>query len=151
MPATESIAEWGIHKLAFAIRNSDGTYETPVMHPGAINLNVASGNSTDNALSADDGRYYGGGMMPAPEQDRFGDGKCSLVLFHGSGKLKTLMVFPSIFKGEHINHKKYVSVFSGKEITVKYDEPKPLQVDGETILGITECTAKAYEKESVKA
>ena len=60
MPATESIAEWGIHKLAFAIRNSDGTYETPVMHPGALNLNVASGNSTDNALSADDGRYYGG-------------------------------------------------------------------------------------------
>jgi len=58
--ATAAIAEWGISKLAFAIRKSDGTYETPVMHPGAINLNVSNGNSSDNGLDADNGRYYGG-------------------------------------------------------------------------------------------
>ena len=50
------------------------------------------------------GRYYGGGMMPAPEQDRLGNGEVSLMLFHGTGKIKTLMVFPSLFKGEHVKH-----------------------------------------------
>ena len=46
------------------------------------------------------GRFYGGGMMTAPQQDRNNpEGKLSVVVMHGSGKLKTLMVFPSIFKG----------------------------------------------------
>ncbi len=87
------------------------------------------------------GKYYGGGMMPAPEQKRASD-QLSVMLFHGSGKLKTLMIFPSIFKGEHIKNEKYVTVLSGKEITVKFSEPRPLQIDGETILGVTEYTAK---------
>lgn len=46
------------------------------------------------------GRFYGGGMMTAPQQDRNNpEEKLSVVVMHGSGKLKTLMVFPSIFKG----------------------------------------------------
>lgn len=62
--ATERIAEWGIHKLAISkITKVNGTiteFGTPVMLPGAISLNISAGNNTDNALSADDGRYYGG-------------------------------------------------------------------------------------------
>ncbi|MBE7088082.1 MAG: diacylglycerol kinase family protein [Clostridiales bacterium] len=88
------------------------------------------------------GRYYGGGMIAAPEQDR-ADGKVSLVVWHGSGKLKTLMVFPSIFKGEHVNQTKYIEVIKGKEITVKFDRPTALQIDGETVVGVTEYTVKA--------
>ena len=39
------------------------------------------------------GRFYGGGMMPTPAQNRLSDdGKLSLMLFYGKGKLKTLMV-----------------------------------------------------------
>lgn len=90
------------------------------------------------------GRFYGGGMMIAPAQDRNAeDGKLSLVVLHGSGKLKTLMIFPSIFKGEHIKHKKIVEVFSGHEFTVKFDRPTALQVDGETVLGVTEYSVSA--------
>lgn len=63
-PITEQIAEWGIHKLSYAkITKVNGVitaFATPVMLPGAISLNVSPGNNTDNALSADDGRYYGG-------------------------------------------------------------------------------------------
>lgn len=89
------------------------------------------------------GRYYGGGMIPTPEQDRTGkDRKVSVCLFFGKGRLKTLMVFPSIFKGEHIKHKNMVEVLSGKEITVKFAKPQSLQIDGETILGVTEYTVK---------
>ena len=87
------------------------------------------------------GRYYGGGMLPAPEQRRESD-KLSVMLFHGSGKLKTLLIFPSIFKGEHVKKTKNVTVLSGNEITVRYDEPRALQIDGETILNVSEYTAR---------
>ena len=80
-------------------------------------------------------------MYPTPGQTREDD-HLSVLVFHGSGKLKTLMIFPSIFKGEHVKKEKHVTVLSGKEITVKYDEPRPVQVDGETILDVSEYTAR---------
>lgn len=82
------------------------------------------------------GRYYGGGMMAAPQQNR-NSGKLSLVVFHGAGRLRTLCIFPSIFRGEHIKHKKSVAIHTGKEITVEFDRPTPLQIDGETIRDVT--------------
>lgn len=81
------------------------------------------------------GRYYGGGMMPTPDQKR-GDGSVSLMVFHKSSKLKTLLIFPSIFKGEHVKYKKYITVLNGNEITVEFDRPAPLQIDGETVLNV---------------
>ncbi len=84
------------------------------------------------------GRYYGGGMMPCPEQDRLGgDGTLSVCVFHDTGKLQTLIIFPSLFKGEHTKHKKKVELRSGKNIAVEFDSPRPLQIDGETIKGVT--------------
>lgn len=81
------------------------------------------------------GRYYGGGMFIAPEQDRFSDTLTSVV-FRDSGRLHTLLVFPKIFKGEHIKYKKMVEVRTGKEIIVEFDRPCALQIDGETILNV---------------
>ena len=84
------------------------------------------------------GRYYGGGMMATPKQNRNADDKTiSLMLFHGSSKLKTLMIFPSIFTGKHVKNSKYISIFEGKSISVSFDRPSPLQIDGETILNVT--------------
>ena len=96
------------------------------------------------------GRYYGGGMIPTPKQDRLNkEHTVSVMVYYGSGKIKSLAGFPSIFKGEHVNHKEMVEVLSGKEITVRFDSPAALQVDGETIIGVTEYsvrTGKAAEK-----
>lgn len=90
------------------------------------------------------GRYYGGGMMAAPDQDRNDpDQKLSVVVLHGSNKLQTLMIFPSIFKGEHVKNEKYVAIHTGHEVSVTFDRPTALQIDGETILGVTEYSAKA--------
>ena len=90
------------------------------------------------------GRFYGGGMIPTPKQDRNDpEKKLSVMIFHGKGKIKTLMVFPSIFKGEHVKHKDMVAIHTGSEITVTFDSPSPLQIDGETILDVTTYTAKA--------
>lgn len=90
------------------------------------------------------GRYYGGGMKVAPDQDRLNKEKTvSLSMYYGAGKLKALMVFPSIFKGEHIKHTEMTKVISGHEITVKFDKPTALQIDGETILAVTEYSVSA--------
>lgn len=88
------------------------------------------------------GRYYGGGMMAAPSQSRNAkDGLLSLVLMHKAGKIGTLCVFPSIFKGKHINHGKTVALHTGREITVKFDRPVTLQIDGEVIRDVSEYCA----------
>ena len=90
------------------------------------------------------GRYYGGGMMVAPAQDRLAeDGALSSVVFYGKGRLRTLMVFPSIFKGEHIRHPEMVDIRRGHEITVEFDRPTALQIDGETVLGVTSYKVKS--------
>ena len=90
------------------------------------------------------GRYYGGGMNVTPEQDRLNEeGTLSVGVLHNSGKLKTLMVFPSIFKGEHVTHTDVFTVLKGKQITVEFDRPTALQIDGETVLGVTSYTVKS--------
>ena len=92
------------------------------------------------------GRFYGGGMMVAPAQDRLSvDGALSTVLLYGKGKLKTLMLFPSIFKGEHIKYTDMVTIHTGHEITVTFDRPCALQIDGETVLGVTSYTCRTHQ------
>ncbi len=93
------------------------------------------------------GRFYGGGMMPTPAQDRLASERVvsTLVLF-SAGKLKTLLVFPSIFTGEHVKHTKLARIFSGNNITVEFDRPTALQIDGETVTGVTSYTVCAPSK-----
>lgn len=91
------------------------------------------------------GRFYGGGMMPTPGQTRDCDTVSTLV-FYGSGKLKSLMIFPSIFSGKHVTHKDVVSVLTGREISVEFDSPRAVQIDGETISGVTSYKAVAPQR-----
>lgn len=98
------------------------------------------------------GRFYGGGMMATPAQDRLNDGrKLSLLLFYPKGRLKTLSIFPSIFKGEHVKRTNCVKVIEGKDITVKFDRPTALQIDGETIRDVTEYRAVSSDLVSLTA
>lgn len=89
------------------------------------------------------GRMYGGGMIPTPLQDRHNEERTvSTCIFYRGGRLKTLTIFPKIFKGEHVKKTKYVQILSGKEITVEFDEPCALQIDGETVLNVKKYTVK---------
>lgn len=84
------------------------------------------------------GRFYGGGMMVAPKQDRNNEeGIVTNVVFYKAGKLRALMAFPSIFKGELQKNTKIVDERSGKDIYVEFDRPTALQIDGETIKNVT--------------
>ena len=88
------------------------------------------------------GRYYGGGMMATPHQDRLDpERKVTCMVMNGAGKLRTLIAFPSIFKGEHVK-KSMVHVMKGSRIKVRFDRPVALQIDGETVLGVSEYTVK---------
>lgn len=85
------------------------------------------------------GRYQGGGMLFAPDQDRSGDSLCSMV-WHGTSPLGTLLHFPSIMKGKHIKFTKYCDIRFGREITVELGDPHFVQLDGETAAGVTRFT-----------
>lgn len=88
------------------------------------------------------GKFYGGGMMVAPAQDRKND-TLSTVVYHCGSKLKALIVFPNIFKGTHIERKEMVDILTGREIEVKFDVPCALQIDGETVLNVSSYKVKA--------
>lgn len=81
------------------------------------------------------GRYYGGGMKSAPNQDRKGD-KVTVVVMTGRSRFCTLIRFTKIFTGQHVKYKT-VHLIEGKEIEVSYDKPCGLQYDGEVILNVS--------------
>ncbi len=88
------------------------------------------------------GRCYGGGMFPTPDQKRISDDKkLTNLVFYGAGKIKTLIMFPKIFKGEHIKYVKHTKITEGKHIKVEFDRPVALQIDGETVLNVKEYEA----------
>ena len=82
------------------------------------------------------GRYYGGGMNSAPNQNRKSD-KVSVVVMNGKSRILTLIKFTKIFKGEHIKYTKNVHIFEGKNIEVSFDSSCGLQYDGEVIENVT--------------
>ena len=90
------------------------------------------------------GRFFGGGMMPTPNQDRLNPERTmSVMVFHGCSKFRVLAIFPSIFKGEHVKNKKQVEILVGREIVVEYDKPAPAQIDGETVPNVTKVTVRS--------
>jgi YegS/Rv2252/BmrU family lipid kinase len=91
------------------------------------------------------GRFYGGGIMAAPFQDRTDEEKTlSVTVLHTKTRLGALYYFPSLYKGGHAKHKNVSTTLKGKEITVEFDEPCALQIDGETFLNIKKYTVYAY-------
>jgi diacylglycerol kinase family enzyme len=97
------------------------------------------------------GRYFGGGMMCAPGQDRLNPkGTVSLMIMRCPSKLRTLLLFPSIFKGNHVKVTSIVSVIEGHTIYVKFDRPTALQIDGEVFSGVSEYTVTTAVAEGRK-
>ena len=89
------------------------------------------------------GRCYGGGMYPTPDQDRLNNDEVSCMVMYGKGKIRTLIAFPKIFKGEHVKYKNMVEIRRGKEVAVEFDRPVALQIDGETILNVTSYSVRS--------
>ena len=89
------------------------------------------------------GSFIGGGMMVTPGQDRLDpERKVSVLVYHGLGRLATLLIFPKIFTGDHIKYKKHCVLLKGNSVKVEFDRPTALQIDGETVLGVREYTVE---------
>ncbi|MBQ7830378.1 MAG: diacylglycerol kinase family protein [Clostridia bacterium] len=99
------------------------------------------------AISTMKGRYFGGGMMIAPGQDRE-SGRVSVMAMHGGSKPKTLAVFLKVFKGNHVKHTEMVDIFEGYEVTVEFDEPRDLQIDGEVYTDVSTYTVRCERPET---
>lgn len=93
--------------------------------------------------SAMNGKYYGGGMKEAPTQDRCGD-KISVIVWHNFSRLGALMNFSKIFTGDHVKKTKKLAVLEGKDVTITFDRPTDLQIDGESFHAVR--TYHAYKK-----
>ena len=90
------------------------------------------------------GRFFGGGMMVTPNQDRLNPKKTvTLMLAHDLSRLKILRMFPLIFKGTHVQSEDVIGIFEGHEITVEYDIPCALQIDGETVTDVVGYSVKS--------
>ncbi|MBE6694695.1 MAG: diacylglycerol kinase family protein [Ruminococcaceae bacterium] len=84
------------------------------------------------------GRYFGGGMMATPNQDRTGkEGTVSLMVLHDCSNLRILMAFPGVYEGKHVKLKKIVDFYEGHNVSVEFSRPTALQIDGETVVGVT--------------
>ena len=96
-------------------------------------------------VSVMNGRYFGGGVMIAPMQERLNkEHTVSVLVVKSKSRLKTLFAFPSIFKGKHMKYTELITCFTGKDIKVEVDRPSPLQVDGDVISDVTHYSVKAY-------
>lgn len=83
------------------------------------------------------GRYYGGGVMIAPEQDRMSeDGMLTLLIVHDLSKFRALTILPFTYSGKHIVNTDVITILKGHNISVEFDSAAPLQIDGETISGV---------------
>lgn len=138
---TDKLKEQGVQKIDYTMESIKlllGGFKCP---SGKVTVDgVTKSYKKIWLASAMHGKYYGGGMRVAPDQVRGGDALTCCV-WHTTGRLVTLMHFPKIFSGEHVKYKKSIDVFSGKRITVEFDHPCALQIDGETVSDVTTYTA----------
>lgn len=81
------------------------------------------------------GRYYGGGIKQTPDQDRSSD-EVSLIVWHSINRLSGFFFFHKLLKAKHIPFSKHASIIKGKNISVRFDKPTDIQIDGECIHGI---------------
>lgn len=127
----------------FKVRNADITVDGVTKHYEKVWLAPTM-----------NGRYYGGGLMFTPFQDRLNaERTVTVAVMYRSGKLKTLLSFLKIPKGQHTTLTDIYEARVGHEITVRFDSPCALQIDGETILNVSEYTVRSapraaeYDKE----
>lgn len=81
-------------------------------------------------VSVSNGKYFGGGMMIAPDA-KVDDGMLDVVIVHDISRFNLFRIFPKIYSGKHIEYKKYVYYKQGKNIEITQKESRNFSTDGE--------------------
>ena len=83
------------------------------------------------------GRYIGGGLKIGPTQDRLNlDHTVTLVVMYNLNRLKCMLNFPRLIVGKYDGLEDIIKDFKGHKISVTFDKPAAVQIDGETILDV---------------
>jgi diacylglycerol kinase family enzyme len=93
------------------------------------------------------GQYFGSGMKIAPKAS-LTDGKLDVVIAHDISKLKILLIFLTIYWGQHLKFKKNVYTQKVSTMTIEFETSKIAQMDGECYDGVFSCDVKKAEKKA---
>jgi diacylglycerol kinase (ATP) len=74
--------------------------------------------------------YFGGGMKIAPKANR-NEKKLQLVMVKDVPKWILILIFPTIYLGWHVIFKRWVKVMDADVISIVFDKPTYLQIDGD--------------------
>lgn len=88
------------------------------------------------------GRYFGGGMKIAPDQNRNTDEHLTVIIYTVKSRIKALLSFSDVFKGTHVNNKELVKIFTGKKVHMKFSSVGDAEVDGDTVKKVDEYWAQ---------
>ncbi|PKM51684.1 MAG: diacylglycerol kinase [Firmicutes bacterium HGW-Firmicutes-7] len=92
------------------------------------------------------GRYYGGGMQPAPKAS-LDDGQLDFGIIDKVSRMKALILLPRFIKGKHESLDE-VSVYRGTKLKIKSEQALPINIDGEIIW--SDNIAVEIEKKALK-
>jgi YegS/Rv2252/BmrU family lipid kinase len=103
-------------------------------HPATFTVTVdglQARTVTGYTVAAANSRYYGGGMMLAPDAT-LQDGMLDVVMVLHTPKLRFLRLLPTVFKGTHV-HLDSVEVMRGATIEIAASRPFTMYADGDPI------------------
>ncbi len=80
-------------------------------------------------IVAANGRFFGGGIMIAPEAE-IADGLLDVVIIEDISKGKFLRTMPAAYRGDHIRQS-CVKTYQGQQVDITCSEAVPLETDGE--------------------
>jgi YegS/Rv2252/BmrU family lipid kinase len=82
-------------------------------------------------IMMNNGRYGGGGMLPAPNADP-GDGFFDVVIIDDITKPDLIVSIPRIYRGTHLTHPK-VTLMRAREVEIRPTLTSAVQADGELL------------------
>ena len=117
----------GFASFLYASLSSTVTYKNKTVQLKIDDQDI--GESKIYSCAVANGRYFGGGMMMAPDAS-MDDGVFDIVIMGDLTLPEIAGQMSAIYKGAHINHPK-VQSFKGKQVTATSTETVLLDVDGE--------------------
>jgi YegS/Rv2252/BmrU family lipid kinase len=126
--ATEGAKKFFSGSLAYIV----GVIITIFRYKGKmLKVKVDDQEFEENALltAIANGRFYGGGMLPAPRAD-ITDGWFDVCFIRHLPRLRMLLLFPKFMKGKHEKIKE-VTFYRGKKVILSCRDEMYVNIDGE--------------------
>lgn len=96
-------------------------------------------------ITANNGKYFGGGMKITPKADLSSD-ELDIIIVHTIPKWLIFFIFVTIYIGIHTIFKKYVFTTKAKSLKVVMKTPSIAQVDGEITNDVTSLKVQSTSK-----